>query len=59
MSTTGNFVLDSLIDIDIEENKIKNEGNTDVVVDTITGRHILEIERERELEEGENKVSQV
>ena len=57
-SYTGMFVLNSKVDINVENDYLKNNGNTEVVVDTITGRHFLDIGEKRELENGENLVSQ-
>lgn len=57
-SLIGQFVLDSMIKMDVEEDKLRNEGNTDVAIDTVTGRTILEIGEETDLQEGENIVSQ-
>lgn len=58
-SVTGQFVLDSMIRMDVEDDKLRNEGNTAVGIDGITGRAVLDVGEETDLREGENKVSQV
>lgn len=52
-SITGFFIVDSMIKIEAAK-RIRNKGNTPVLISGITGRTILDVEEEMLVQEGEN-----
>lgn len=57
-SITGYFVIDSEIRMELDE-KLRNKGNTPVLISGLTGRAILDINEEMNVTEGEYKVEQL
>lgn len=52
-SITGYFTIDSMIQIELNK-KLRNKGNTPVLISGITGRSVLDIGEEIDVKQGEN-----
>ena len=57
-SITGYFVIDSMVQVENNE-KVRNKGNTPILISGITGGAVLDIEEEVELEGGNYTVEQI
>ncbi|MFH1376408.1 MAG: hypothetical protein ABIH25_02120 [Candidatus Woesearchaeota archaeon] len=52
-SITGYFIIDSMIKVEVD-NKLRNKGNTPILIGGITGGAVLDIDDEINIEKGEN-----